>query len=386
MNTPEILARLIAFDTVSRNPNRDLMAYIRGLLADVGVETTLIPNAEGTKANLLATIGPTDQGGVMLSGHTDVVPVDGQDWTKPPFELTVADGRYYGRGSTDMKGFVACALAAGLKAAKRELRSPLHLAFSYDEEIGCQGVRSMIDLLQDAPVRPAMCIVGEPTSLSVATGHKGKIALKARCTGREGHSALAPLAMNALHLGCDLVGALRDVQAELRENGAQDGDYDVPYTTVHAARVTGGVALNIVPNLCEVDFEIRNVAQDDPEAILADIRTRAEAIVAAVRDHAPEAAIAFETSFSYPGLDTSRTADVVHFVQSLTGVNSTNKVAFGTEGGLFSQDLDIPTVVCGPGSMMQGHKPDEYVEITQIERCDAMLDVLLDRLEAGLGS
>ena len=384
MKTPEILDRLIAFDTVSRNPNMDLMDYIKGLLAEVGVTATLIPNDAGTKANLLATIGPGDHGGVMLSGHTDVVPVEGQDWTKPPFELTVADGRYYGRGATDMKGFVACALAAGLKAAKRELKSPLHLAFSYDEEIGCQGVRSMIDLLREAPVRPAMCIVGEPTSLSVATGHKGKVALKARCTGREGHSALAPLAMNALHLGCDLVGVLRDVQAELREHGAQDGDYDVPYTTVHAAKMAGGVALNIVPNLCEVDFEIRNVAQDDPQAILSDIRARADAIVAAARDHAPEAAIAFEVNFSYPGLDTSRTADVVQFVQSLTGVNATNKVAFGTEGGLFSQDLDIPTVVCGPGSMMQGHKPDEYVEINQIERCDAMLNVLLDRLEAGL--
>ena len=384
MKTADILARLIAFDTVSRNPNMDLMDYVRDLLAGAGVTATLIPNAEGTKANLLATIGPGGGGGVMLSGHTDVVPVDGQAWTRPAFELTEDQGRYYGRGTADMKGFVACALAAGLRAAGRNLSSPLHLAFSYDEEIGCQGVRSMIELLRDVPARPAMCIVGEPTSLSVATGHKGKVALKARCVGREGHSALAPLAMNALHLGCDLVGTLRDVQAALCEHGAHDGDYDVPYTTVHAARLIGGGALNIVPNLCELDFEIRNVAQDDPEAILADIRARADAIVAAVRDHAPEAAIEFSVNFSYPGLDTSRTADVVHFVQSLTGGNSTCKVAFGTEGGLFSQDLDIPTVVCGPGSMMQGHKPDEYVEVSQIERCDAMLDVLVDRLEAGL--
>ena len=384
MTTSAILARLIAFDTVSRNSNMELMGYVRTVLAEAGVEARLIPNAEGTKANLLATIGPTDQGGVMLSGHTDVVPVDGQDWTKPPFALTKHDGRYYGRGTTDMKGFVACALTAGLKAAKRDLKTPLHLAFSYDEEIGCQGVRSMIDLLKDALVRPAMCIVGEPTSLQVATGHKGKIALKARCVGREGHSALAPLAMNALHLGCDLVQVLRDVQDELCTDGAQDGDYDVPYTTVHAARMAGGVALNIVPNLCEVDFEIRNVAQDDAGRILADIKARADQIVARVKDHAPEAAISFETSFSYPGLDTPQAADVVRFVKSLTGGNSTCKVAFGTEGGLFSQDLDIPTVVCGPGSMMQGHKPDEYVEISQIERCEAMLDTLLDRLEAGL--
>lgn len=384
MNSAEILDRLIGFDTVSRNPNIDLMRFIQGTLAEVGVEAELIPNENGKKANLLATIGPRDGRGVMLSGHTDVVPVDGQNWTKPAFRLTEEDGRYYGRGTADMKGFVACALAAGLKAAKRELKTPLHLAFSYDEEIGCQGVRSMIDLLRDAPVRPAMCIVGEPTSLTVATGHKGKIALRARCVGREGHSALAPLAMNALHLGCDLVAALREVQDELRERGAQDGDYDVSYTTVHAAKMQGGVALNIVPNLCEVDFEIRNLAQDDPQEILADIRARADEIVARVRDHAPEASIEITENFSYPGLDTPGTADVVGFVKSLTGGNATCKVAFGTEGGLFSQELSVPTVVCGPGSMMQGHKPDEFVEVSQIARCDAMLDTLLGRLETGL--
>lgn len=384
MNSAEILDRLIGFDTVSRNPNIDLMRFIQGLLAEVGVEAELIPDSDGKKANLLATIGPRDGRGVMLSGHTDVVPVDGQDWTKPAFRLTEEDGKYFGRGTADMKGFVACALAAGLKAAKRELKTPLHLAFSYDEEIGCQGVRSMIDLLRDAPVRPAMCIVGEPTSLTVATGHKGKIALKARCVGREGHSALAPLAMNALHLGCDLVSVLREVQDDLRECGAQDGDYDVSYTTVHAAKMQGGVALNIVPNLCEVDFEIRNLAQDDPQKILAGIRDRADEIVARVRDHAPEASIEISENFSYPGLDTPGTAEVVGFVKSLTGGNATCKVAFGTEGGLFSQELSIPTVVCGPGSMMQGHKPDEFVEVSQIERCDSMLDTLLDRLETGL--
>ncbi|MBU2998572.1 acetylornithine deacetylase [Roseovarius nubinhibens] len=384
MNSAEILDRLIGFDTVSRNPNIDLMRFIQGLLAEVGVEAELIPDSDGKKANLLATIGPRDGRGVMLSGHTDVVPVDGQDWTKPAFRLTQEDGKYFGRGTADMKGFVACALAAGLKAAKRELKTPLHLAFSYDEEIGCQGVRSMIDLLRDAPVRPAMCIVGEPTSLTVATGHKGKIALKARCVGREGHSALAPLAMNALHLGCDLVSVLREVQDDLRERGAQDGDYDVSYTTVHAAKMQGGVALNIVPNLCEVDFEIRNLAQDDPQKILAGIRDRADEIVARVRDHAPEASIEISENFSYPGLDTPGTAEVVGFVKSLTGGNATCKVAFGTEGGLFSQELSIPTVVCGPGSMMQGHKPDEFVEVSQIERCDSMLDTLLDRLETGL--
>ena len=366
-----------------------LMRYIETLLVAAGITATLIPNQDGSKVNLLATIGPVDRAGgdragVMLSGHTDVVPVEGQNWTKQPFEMTCSDGKYFGRGTTDMKGFVACAITAALKAQARPLKSPLHLAFSYDEEIGCQGVGSLIDLLSEAPLRPAMCIVGEPTGLAVATGHKGKIALKARCIGREGHSALAPMALNALHLGCDLVTALRDMQSEIKLSYPQDGDYDVPYTTVHTGRINGGVALNIAPNLCEVDFEIRNLAEDDPKKILKQIKVRADQIVVAAQTQAKEAAITFETTFSYPGLNTSGTADVVRFVTSLTGSNQTKKVAFGTEGGLFSDRINIPTVVCGPGSMMQGHKPDEYIEVSKIERCDAMLDRLIDRLCDGL--
>ncbi|MBS9716000.1 acetylornithine deacetylase [Pseudohalocynthiibacter aestuariivivens] len=384
MTSAAILEKLIAFDTVSRNSNMELMGYISDYLSNFGVTSELIPNETGTKANLYATIGPADRGGVMLSGHTDVVPIDGQNWTKPAFRLTCENGKYYGRGTTDMKGFVACALRAAKKASENKLLTPLHLAFSYDEEIGCQGVRSMIDMLAVMPVRPAMCIVGEPTSLSVATGHKGKAAFKACCTGREGHSALAPMALNALHLGCDFVSVLRDVQTQLRENGARDADYDVPYTTVHAAKINGGVALNIVPNRCDVDFEIRNVAQDDPTKILADIKAGAAAIVEKAKSQASEADIAIEAGFSYPGLNTPTDAGVVEFVKSLTGANATNKVSFGTEGGLFSERLDVPTVVCGPGSMTQGHKPDEYVEVEQIERCDAMLDTLLNRLVAGL--
>ena len=389
MTSVQILKTLIRFDTVSRNSNMALMRYIETLLGAAGITATLIPNQDGSKANLLATIGPVDRAGgdragVMLSGHTDVVPVKGQIWTKQPFEMTCSDGKYFGRGTTDMKGFVACAITAALKAQARPLKSPLHLAFSYDEEIGCQGVRSLIDMLSDAPLRPAMCIVGEPTGLAVATGHKGKIALKARCIGREGHSALAPMALNALHLGCDLVTALRDIQSEIKLNYPQDGDYDVPYTTVHTGRINGGVALNIVPNLCEVDFEIRNLAEDDPKQILKQIKVLADQIVVVAQTQAKEAAITFETTFSYPGLNTSGTADVVRFVTSLTGSNKTKKVAFGTEGGLFFNRLDIPTVVCGPGSMMQGHKPDEYIEVSQIDRCDAMLDRLIDRLCDGL--
>ena len=203
MNSREILNRLIGFDTVSANPNKELMQFISNLLLEHGIEPILIPNDSGNKANLYATIGPQAASGVMLSGHTDVVPVEGQDWTIPPFVLTEKKGKLYGRGTADMKGFIACATASAIKASRMKMRTPLHLAFSYDEEIGCVGVHSMIEMLSKAPTRPAMCIVGEPTRLSVATGHKGKVGLIAKCIGLEGHSALAPLAFNALHLACD---------------------------------------------------------------------------------------------------------------------------------------------------------------------------------------
>lgn len=384
MDFETIFARLMEFDTTSHRPNMGLMHFVSDQLAQSGVQSQLVPDAAGHKANLYATIGPQDAGGVMLSGHTDVVPVDGQAWTVPTHALTQKDGRYYGRGAADMKGFVACAIEAALKASRRPLKTPLHLALSYDEEIGCMGVRSLIDLLQSAPHRPRFCIVGEPTGMQVATGHKGKVALRATCTGREGHSALAPMALNALHLLADFIVALRALQADIACNGAQDGDYDVPYSTVHAGIVKGGVQVNIVPNHASLDFEIRALAQDDPEVLIARIRAAAEAIVAPVRETFPEAAITVERLWDYPGLGTAPGSDVVRFVKSLTGANGTMKVAFGTEGGLFDAHLGIPTVICGPGSMAQGHKPDEYVSVEQIARCRDMLSKLTDRLELGL--
>jgi acetylornithine deacetylase len=384
MQTADILARLIGFDTTSSKPNRALMDWVQDLLGGAGIAAQIIPDASGGKANLYATIGPQDRPGVMLSGHTDVVPVDGQVWTRPPFVLTEAEGRYYGRGTTDMKGFVASALAAALMAARRPLATPLHLALSYDEEVGCLGVASLIDMLAHAPHLPAMCIVGEPTGMQVATGHKGKIALRATCTGREGHSALAPMALNALHLGADFLGALRRLQDEVAASGLRDGDYDVPYTTLHVGKMQGGVQVNIVPNHCTLDFEIRNLAGDDPQALIDRLRVEADRITAPLKAAFPEAAITIDRLWDYPGLGTPSSAPVVQFVKSLTGANGTMKVAFGTEGGLFSTRLGIPTVICGPGSMAQGHKPDEWVSVGQITRCDAMLAALLDRLEAGL--
>jgi acetylornithine deacetylase len=379
-----ILDRLLAFDTVSSKPNIALMEYVKSLLEGAGLAVTLVPDPSGGKANLFASTGPAGVGGIMLSGHTDVVPVEGQLWTKPPFALTETDGRYYGRGAADMKGFVACAIEAMLEAARRPLKVPLHLALSYDEEIGCMGVRSLIDLLAAAPVKPRFCIVGEPTGMQVATGHKGKVALRATCVGREGHSALAPLTLNALHLGADFLSAVRRLQAEVAATGLKDGDYDVPYTTLHVGKMSGGVQVNIVPNLAVLDFEIRSLAGEDVAGLITRLEAEAEAIVAPLRAEFPEAAIRVERLWDYPGLGTPTDADVVRFVKGLTGANGTIKVAFGTEGGLFDARLGVPTVICGPGSMAQGHKPDEFVAVEQIERCRGMLAALVGRLESGI--
>jgi len=384
MNTQDLLRDLIAFQTVSADSNRALIDYCADLLKTAGADVTIIEDGTGQKANLYATIGPKNLPGVLLSGHTDVVPVVGQNWTVPPFEMTTADGKLFGRGTTDMKGFVACAMSAALNASKRTLKTPLHLALSYDEEIGCIGVRSMIEMLTNAPFRPRLCIVGEPTLMAVATGHKGKSAYRVTCTGREAHSALAPTALNAIHLACDMISFIRDLQAEITCGSVQDDDYDVPYTTLHIGKIEGGLALNIVPNHTEFIFEIRNLSQDDPGALLAKISEHAEVLLQPLRADFPEASIEIELTNAYPSLDTSKDAEVVGFVKSLTGSNNTIKVAFGTEGGLFSSHLDIPTVICGPGSMSQGHKPDEFVAIDQLNKCDAMLDALLERLVIGI--
>ncbi|MHA6687153.1 acetylornithine deacetylase [Mesorhizobium sp. A556] len=380
MDSIEILEKLIAFPTVSRDSNLGLIDYVTELLGAHGIECQIIRSDDGHKANLFATVGPAGIPGIMLSGHTDVVPVDGQDWTLPPFAMTERDGKLYGRGAADMKGFVACAIRTCVAASTMPLKTPLHLALSYDEEIGCIGVRSLVEMLRAAPHQPLLGIVGEPTGMQVATGHKGKIGARAFCKGREGHSALAPLALNAIHLGCDFVAALRAEQDRLAKDGARDGDYDIPYTTVHVGKFNAGVALNIVPNLCQIDFEIRNIAADNPDEILDRLKGEAARIAVQAASTAPEAAIDIEIFNTYPGLDTPAASQAVAFVKSLIGANGTIKVAFGTEGGLFSRDIGTPTVVCGPGSMAQGHKPDEFVSIEQLRRCDEMLEKLLNRL------
>ncbi|MFL5260118.1 MAG: acetylornithine deacetylase [Hyphomicrobiales bacterium] len=378
--TRDYLETLIAFPTVSRDSNLALIEYVRHELDALGIDSTVVPSEDGRKANLFATIGPEDEPGIVLSGHTDVVPVEGQAWTSDPFTLTPRDGRLYGRGSADMKGFIASCLSMVHLAVRRDLKAPIHLAFSYDEEVGCIGVRRLLAMLKGVKPRPRFCLVGEPTLMQAVTAHKGKISFRVTAHGLEAHSSLAPMGVNAIHMVIDLINEIRAIQADVAENGAADGDYDVPYTTLHVGKITGGEVINIVPNRASFDFEIRHLPQDDPETLMRRIREQATAIVAAVADRHRGAKIDFAPLVSYPALDTPVDSDAVNFVRSLTGGNSTGKITFGTEAGLFQQELGIPAVVCGPGSIAVAHKPDEYVAEDQLEACDAMLSRLVDRL------
>ncbi len=378
MNSAEILDRLVRFPTVSRDSNLGLIEFVREFLAAQGITARLYMDIGGRKANLFASIGPPEQSGALLSGHTDVVPVDGQNWSSAPFELKQRGDRLFGRGSCDMKGFLACALRSAARAAGMRLRIPLQLAFSYDEEVGCLGVRSLIDDMADWSHRPRFCIVGEPTLLRAAIGHKGRMALKAVCHGRAAHSSAPARGINAIHLASDLIDRIRQRQRHLEQHGARDAGYDVPSTTLHVGVIGGGNALNIVPDRCEFEFEIRNLPTDDPARLLAQLQADADAIAREIAD--PEARIELEISHEYPALETPPGSDVIELAAALTGNRDTIKVAFGSEAGLFSGRLGVPTVVCGPGSIDQAHKPDEFVAADQLQRCDAMLDALLERL------
>jgi acetylornithine deacetylase len=379
MNSAEILDRLISFPTVSRDSNLALIEYVRDFLAARGIAARLYMDVAGRKANLYASVGPVDQAGILLSGHTDVVPVDGQKWSSAPFQMQQRGDRLYARGTADMKGFLACALRAADRASLRPLRSPLQLAFSYDEEVGCLGVRSLIEDMAVWNRRPRFCIVGEPTMLRPAVGHKGKTALRAICHGRAAHSASPGQGVNAIHMATDLIDKIRERQARIAHSGVRDLAYEVPYTTLHVGVIAGGTVLNIVPDRCELEFEIRNLPNDDPAVMVSAMRADADAIAKSMSGDA-HTCIEFELSHEYPALDTPADAEVVALAAALTGNHERIKVGFGSEGGLFSERLGIPTVVCGPGSIDQAHKPDEFVATDQLLRCDAMMDALLDRL------
>lgn len=378
-----LLARLVGFATVSRDSNLELIGFIRDYLAGLGVDSELFLNAQGTKANLFATIGPSDRGGVVLSGHTDVVPVDGQAWTVEPFQLTERDGRLYGRGTADMKGYIASVLAAVPAFLAQPLKLPVHLAFSYDEEVGCLGVRSMLEALQHRPHKPRLCLIGEPTELKPVLGHKGKLAMRCQVHGAACHSAYAPYGVNAIEYAARLIGKLGEIGDELARPEQHDERFDPPFSTVQTGVIKGGRALNIVPEECEFDFEVRALPGFEAQAVADRLQTYAEAeLLPRMRAVSAGSDIRLKPLSAYPGLATPADSEAARLVALLSGSDDFGTVAFGTEGGLFDQ-AGIPTVVCGPGSMDQGHRADEFVSVAQLQGCDAMLRRLVGYLVGG---
>ncbi len=398
MNTPssrDLLAKLIGFATVSRESNLALIEFVRDYLAGLGVECELLYNEARTKASLFASIGPAGDGGIVLSGHTDVVPADGQNWTVPPFELTERDGRLYGRGTADMKGYLASVLAAVPAFLEQPLAVPVHLAFSYDEEIGCVGVRPLLAELAKRNFRPRVCIIGEPTGMKPVLGHKGKMAVRCCIRGAACHSAYAPYGVNAIHYAARLIGKLEEIGDALAQPEHRDARFEPPFSTVQAGVIRGGRALNIVPAECDFDFEVRGVPGFDIGSVARQLEAHArDTLLPRMRAVQPDTDIRFEELNAYPGLATDPASDAARLIAELSGVADRDDqageddegaafgtVAFGTEGGLYHA-IGVPAVVCGPGSMDQGHKPDEFVTLEQLQRCDAMLARLRDHLRA----
>lgn len=378
----DILETLVGFDTTSRNSNLALVGWIESYLDGLQVARERVADAGGAKANVWATIGPADRPGYILSGHTDAVPVDGQSWTSDPFRLTARDGRLYGRGATDMKGFVACCLAAVPDMMARPLRQPIHLALTYDEEVGHHGVRRLIEWLAARKIRPAGAIVGEPTLMSPVIGHKGKRSLRVTVRGLTCHSSQAPLGVNAVEYAARLIARIRDISDRIAREGARDPLYDVPFTTGHTGLVHGGTALNIVPDECVFEYEFRTIGADDPDALVGEVAAYArEVLEPEMKAVAPEAGIDLAVRSNMPGLDTPPEAEIVALAKTLSGHADHGKVAFGTEGARYAQ-AGIPAVVIGPGSIDQAHKADEFLAVSELAACARFLDRLVAHCRA----
>ncbi len=381
-----ILAKLVGFDTVSDKSNLALIDHVEAYLASHGVGAQRIMDPTGQKAALWVTIGPADKPGVVLSGHTDVVPVTGQSWSHDPFTLVERDGKLYGRGAVDMKGFVATCLAMVPEMVRAKLAAPIHLAISYDEEVGCVGVRPLLDEINKLKVKPLACFVGEPSLMQVAIGHKGKHALRALVRGEAVHSSLAPQGVNAVEYAADLIAEIRRRARQIAAGGARDTLYDVPFTTLLSSVVQGGTALNIVPDACELQFEARGLgvheSKEVTDGIVAWVRAELEPVMR--QDH-PDCGVDFEEIVDYPALDLAVSHPLVTFAKTLAGRNSHIKVSYGTEAGLFVAMADIPAIVIGPGAIAQAHKPDEFIEIAELERCAEMIERLIAQCEKADG-
>jgi len=374
----EMLARLIAFDTVSRGSNRALIDFVADYLRGHGVEPVLVPSDDGSKANLFALIGPSVPGGVVLSGHTDVVPTDGQPWSSDPFEMVERDGRLYGRGTADMKGFVALALALVPEFAKRALTRPIILAFSYDEEVGCLGAPRLIETLLATVPRPELVVIGEPTTMKPVNAHKGIRGFRVRVTGREAHSSLPQLGASAILHATRLIGFIEELQQAEKDAADPESRFDPPWSTFNVGRIDGGTALNIIPRECEFLWDFRPVPGADEDGVAERFRRHLDEVARpALAAEAPDASIELDVLASVPTLVPERDGAAEALARQLSGANEAGVVPFGTEGGLFQQ-AGLSTIVIGPGDIAQAHQTDEYLSLDQLAAGQAFLERLAD--------
>jgi acetylornithine deacetylase len=382
--TWEMLEQLIAFDTTSRESNLGLIEWVRDWLRKKGVQSRLTFDKTGRKANLFATVSGSARGdaraGLVLSGHTDVVPVDGQPWDTDPFRATIRDDRVYGRGTADMKSYLAVALATTPRFLAADLKAPVHFALSYDEEVGCIGVRGLLEDLAANGIRPAGCIIGEPTGMQVVVAHKGKRAFRCRVRGREAHSSLTPQGVNAIEYAAKLVVHIRGIADRLRDTGPRNQGFDVPFTTMQTGTIRGGTAANIVPRECALEFEFRYLPGADPDALVDEIEAYARNVLEPEMKRVSEdAGFEFEAREEIPGLEIAEDHRLTELAKALTRTNAVGRVAYATEAGLF-QKAGIPSIICGPGSIAQAHKPNEYVTLEQVAMCEAFVERVLEEL------
>ena len=376
----DMLSRLIAFDTTSRDSNLALIGFVEDYVSAYGLKSRRIPNPEGTKANLLITIGPDVPGGVILSGHTDVVPVDGQPWDTDPFDMVERDGRYYGRGTSDMKAFSAVILSLIPEFVARPLKTPVHIALSYDEEVGCLGVRPMIaDIVRSLPM-PRLAIIGEPTNMKVVNAHKGIRSFRTTVTGREAHSSQVDKGVNAVMVAAELIMFLSKLADDMRAKGDPTGRFDPPFTSVQSSTIEGGTALNILARHCTFQWEFRYLPGTSHDDIFEAFDHHARNVVLPrLKAIAPEADIVTTTRSHVPALIANPGCPAEALARQLTGANHAEAVSYGTEAGLF-QEAGIPSVICGPGDIREAHKPNEYIEITQVAACETFIRKLITQL------
>jgi len=377
--TWEMIQRLIAFDTTSRESNLGLIEWVRDYLQRAGIESRLTYDATGKKANLFATIAGGSRPGIVLSGHTDVVPVDGQAWTTDPFEATLKGDRIYGRGSADMKSYLAVSLAMLPRFLAADLKAPIHYALSYDEEVGCLGVHGLLEDLARANVRPAGCVVGEPTNMQVVVAHKGKRSYRCTVHGKEAHSALTPHGVNAIEYAAKIIVYIRHLADRLAAIEPRHHGFDIPFSTMQTGTIRGGTAANIVPRECAFEFEFRYLPGADPDALEQEIKDYAESVRADMQRIAPEADVLIATKSVIPGLDMAEQDKLTALGQALARNASIGRVAYATEGGLF-QEAGIPSIICGPGSITEAHKPNEFITLEQVALCESFMERLAAEL------